>query len=365
MTEMMRKWFKRHFSDPEALSFLIVMGIITIIIVMFGKLFAPVLAAIVIAYLLESPVAQLTRIKCPRILAVWGVFIVFLGILLYGILGLLPLLWQQMVTLFEELPNMLSRGQELIVKLPERYPDFFSVEQISHFTQMLKSQVVKISQVAVSQTLSTIPSLIAIVVYFVLVPMLVLFFLIDKRMILSWVSQFMPARKTLLTNVWREVHEQIGNYIRGKVVEIVIVWVVFYVFFLIMELPYAMLLSALVGVSVLIPYIGAIAVTLPVMIIAFWSWGWGTPLAYFIVIYGVLITLDGYVLAPLLVSEAVNLHPIAVIIAILFFGGLFGFWGVFFSIPLASLVKAIMHAWPSLGFEAKRAQSRRKPSAQT
>ena len=56
--------------------------------------------------------------------------------------------------------------------------------------------------------------------------------------------------------------------------------------------------------------------------------------------------LDGNVLVPLLFSEAVNMHPVAIIAAVLVFGGIWGMWGVFFAIPLATLVKAILYAWP-------------------
>ncbi|HAR07202.1 MAG TPA: AI-2E family transporter, partial [Cobetia sp.] len=56
--------------------------------------------------------------------------------------------------------------------------------------------------------------------------------------------------------------------------------------------------------------------------------------------------LDGNVLVPLLFSEAVNLHPVAIILAVLFFGGIWGFWGVFFAIPLATLMKSLLYAWP-------------------
>jgi putative permease len=64
------------------------------------------------------------------------------------------------------------------------------------------------------------------------------------------------------------------------------------------------------------------------------------------VVYTVIQTLDGNVLVPLLFSEAVNLHPVAIICAVLLFGGLWGFWGVFFAIPLATLFKAVLDAWP-------------------
>ena len=105
-------------------------------------------------------------------------------------------------------------------------------------------------------------------------------------------------------------------------------------------------LAALVGVSVLVPYIGAAAVTIPVAIVAYFQWGWGTDFAIVLVVYGIIQALDGNVLVPLLFSEVVNLHPIAIIVSVLVFGGLWGFWGVFFAIPLATLVNAVLHAWP-------------------
>ena len=62
--------------------------------------------------------------------------------------------------------------------------------------------------------------------------------------------------------------------------------------------------------------------------------------------YLVVQAIDGIILVPKLFSVAVNLHPITIIVAVLAFGGIWGFWGVFFAIPLATLVKAIYVAWP-------------------
>ena len=72
---------------------------------------------------------------------------------------------------------------------------------------------------------------------------------------------------------------------------------------------------------------------------------------YIAIAYSIIQALDGVILVPVLFSEAVNLHAVAIIIAILFFGGLWGFWGVFFAIPLATVVKAVLTAWPRLGDE--------------
>jgi putative permease len=101
-----------------------------------------------------------------------------------------------------------------------------------------------------------------------------------------------------------------------------------------------------VGISVLVPFIGAAVVTIPVFLVAVIQFGWSWDLAWVMAAYGIIQALDGNVLVPLLFSEAVDLHPITIIVAVLAFGGLWGIWGVFFAIPLATLVKAIFNAWP-------------------
>ena len=113
-----------------------------------------------------------------------------------------------------------------------------------------------------------------------------------------------------------------------------------------MGLHYAALLSLLVGLSVLIPYVGAAVVTIPVALVAFFQWGWTGDFFYLMLVYGIIQALDGNVLVPLLFSEAVNLHPVAIILAVLVFGGFWGLWGVFFAIPLATLIKALLQSWP-------------------
>ncbi|HEY5790163.1 MAG TPA: AI-2E family transporter, partial [Gammaproteobacteria bacterium] len=131
--------------------------------------------------------------------------------------------------------------------------------------------------------------------------------------------------------------------------EILIVGSVSYATFLALGLQYSVLLATLVGFSVLIPYIGAAVITLPVALVAFFQWGWGWDFGQVMIAYAVIQALDGNVLVPLLFSEVVDLHPIAIIVAVLFFGGIWGFWGVFFAIPLATLVQAVLSAWPRLG----------------
>ena len=130
--------------------------------------------------------------------------------------------------------------------------------------------------------------------------------------------------------------------------EIVIVGVATFIPLKYMGMNYAATMSLLVGLSVIIPYVGAVAVTIPVAMIAWFQWGASSDFVYLMIAYLVVQFLDGNVLVPPLFSEVVNMHPAAIIIAVLFFGGMWGVWGVFFAIPLATLVQAVINSWPSI-----------------
>lgn len=346
MTQVFAKWFRRYFSDPEGviLALLLVAGFA--IVIFMGEMLAPLLASLVIAYLLEGLVSMIERRDIARLPAVLMVFMPFCALLLLMIFGLMPLLFAQVTQLIQELPAMIAKGQQSLLQLPMSYPNFISESQVEELMATIRSAVADAGQHVVSFSLASISGLFILVIYLILVPVLVFLFMKDKQLFVSWISTYMPRERALATQIWEEMDQQIGNYVRGKFLEIIIVGVVSFVVFALMGLQYAMLLGALVGLSVVVPYIGAAAVTFPVAIIAYFQWGWGADFAYLMLAYGIIQALDGNVLVPWLFSEAVNLHPVAIITAVLVFGGLWGVWGVFFAIPLATLVKALMNSWP-------------------
>ncbi|MDX1654703.1 MAG: AI-2E family transporter, partial [Candidatus Competibacteraceae bacterium] len=323
---------------------LLVVG--TLIIVLAGDMLAPVLAGIVIAYLLEGLVQLMQSLRLPRLAAVVVVFILFTVFVLFLLLGLAPLLYRQLTQLVQQFPNMLFKGQDLLLSLPAMYPRFISEQQVLEVLGAIKAEFANLGQYVLSWSLASVVGFITLTVYAVLVPLLVFFFLKDKDRILAWFRDFLPSDHTLTKKVWHEVDVQIGNYVRGKFWEILIVWGVTFVTFAYMELQFAMLLGLMVGLSVIVPYMGAVVVTLPVALVAYFQWGWNTEFLSLMIAYLIIQALDGNVLVPLLFSEVVDLHPIAIIVAILIFGGIWGFWGVFFAIPLATVVQAVLKAWP-------------------
>lgn len=346
MIRFFTEWYKRYFSDPQAVLLAVMLIIGFTIVIYMGGMLAPVLAAIVIAYLLEGSVLYLIRLRFPRLLAVTIVFICFLTFTLLVFLGLLPLVSRQLTDLVQQLPTLMNDGQQLLLQLPEKYPKVITEEQVWDFLQVVRTGISELGQTVFSVSLASIPRLITVLVYMVLGPVLVFFFLKDKRLIMNWFSGILPEERPLLEQVWEEMDGQIGNYVRGKFYEILIVGSISFVVFSVMGLKYAALLAAMVAISVIIPYIGATVATIPVAIAAYVQLGWGADFGWIILAYAIIQALDGNLLVPLLFSEAVNLHPISIIVAVLVFGGLWGFWGVFFAIPLATLVNALISAWP-------------------
>ena len=346
MFKVLRDWIQRYFSDEEAVVLAVLLFLAFTAVLTLGGMLAPVLAGMVLAYLMQGLVVTLERLRMPGGVAVGLVFALFMGVLLVFIIVVVPLLWHQLITLFNELPGMLAKWQSLLLLLPERYPHLVSDEQVLQAIEVARGEIGKFGQWALTFSLSSLPLLVNIMIYLVLVPILVFFFLKDREMIGQWVRGYLPRERALITRVAHEMNRQIANYIRGKVIEIFICGGVTYIGFVVLGLNYAALLALLVGVSVVVPYVGAVVVTVPVMLIALFQWGWSDQFIYLMAVYGIIQTLDGNVLVPLLFSEAVNLHPVAIIYAVLLFGGLWGFWGVFFAIPLATLFKAVLDAWP-------------------
>lgn len=347
MVQFFADWYKRKFSDPHVVTLVVILTTLFIFVYFLSNLLMPVFVALSIAFLLDLPVNKLTTMGLSRTTSVILIVSAFIGISLISFLGLMPVIWQQSSHLFQELPKMLSQGKVYLSTLPETYPEIFQESQIETIMGLINAKLLEWGELIVKSSLNSISDLVALLIYLILVPLMMFFFLKDKVSLMTNLVSFFPKERRLAKQVGVEMNQQILNYIRGKVIEILIVGISTTLAFIFLDLQYGVLLGVLVGLSVLVPYVGATVVTIPVILVALFQFGVGSEFGYIMLAYGIIQALDGNLLVPLLFSEAVNLHPVTIIIAVIFFGGLWGFWGVFFAIPLATLVKAVINAWPS------------------
>lgn len=349
MQNIFSRWYHRLFPDEEALILLLIIAVGLVLMVSMGAILAPFVASAIVAFLLQGLLSALQRWGMPRLLALSLTYLLFVGTFLFLLVFVLPLVWRQLAALFTELPGMVAAVQKGLIGLQQSYSDIISEQQLAEWSAMAGTEFSRLGQWLLSASVSQLPNVVGIMIYVVLVPLLVFFMLQDKDKILSWLAAFLPEKRPLMHKVWLEMNDQVANYARGKAIEILVVGAATYLSFSLLGLGYTMLLGILVGFSVLIPYIGAAVVTIPVALVGFFQWGWTSEFFYLMLVYGIIQALDGNVLVPLLFSEAVNLHPIAIILAVLVFGGFWGLWGVFFAIPLATLVKALLQSWPAAG----------------
>lgn len=346
MKQVIAKWLRCYLSDPEAITLLMGLILAIAMFMVLGNVLVPIIASMIIAYMLNGFVERLKKCKFPHLLAVILVYLLFIGILLVFFIWLLPVLFQQLGNLFNEIPEILNRGQAFLITLHKHHPEYFSSAEIRRFISEFSQYLTSFGKYIVSFSIASISNIITIVVYAVLVPLLVFFFLKDNEQISKWLAGFLPKKHSAISEIGLEIDKKIGDYIRGKIIEIIIVASVSVVAFILMGLNYAILLAVGVGLSVIIPYVGAILVTIPVVIIAFLQWGWSMHFLYLLIAYTIIITIDANILVPFLFSEKMRLHPVAIILAVLAFGALWGFWGVFFAIPLATLVDVLIRKWP-------------------
>jgi len=345
---VVQAWFEKHFSDPQVIILALFLVLGFFLVLYWGEILTPVLAGVILAYILEGLVKRFQQLGVPRFIAFLSSYFIFLATVAFILIGLIPLVISQLSQLIKEFPRILQKLQQLILSIPDHYPMLIADKEIKSLFGSFSTELVAVGQKLVTISLSSAVDIFTVMVYLVVVPLLVFFLLKDKVTILNWFRRFLPEERGLAYQVWKDVDVKMGNYIRGKMLEIVIVGIATFIPLKTMDLNYAATLSLFVGLSVIIPYVGAVAVTIPVTLIAWVQWGASSDFVYLMVAYLVVQFMDGNILVPLLFSEVVNMHPAAIIIAVLFFGGLWGVWGVFFAIPLATLIQAVINAWPTI-----------------
>jgi len=344
--EELNNLFKKIFSNEETLIFALLLCIGFLIIFFLGNILTPFLMSLIFAYLLIGMQKRLEAYGLNSTVALIFTYSFFLLIGIALMVWLVPLVYQQLQSLVLEIPKWVKTFTVFIQTVPENYPDLVSSDQITTFLQSLSGQITAISEEFLKASIAGIQNTVTIAINLILLPILVFFFLFDRDSIISSFLKILPKERAMLQNVWVEMDDQLSNYARGKAIEIVIVGLAAAIIFIYFDLQYIALLSVLVGFSVLIPFLGAFLVTIPVAIIGLLQFGLSFDFWLLMGAYLVLQILDGNLLVPLLFSDAVKLHPVIIMLAVFVFGALFGFWGVFFAIPIATLIKAIWNSWP-------------------
>ncbi|MDX5377978.1 MAG: AI-2E family transporter, partial [Halomonas sp.] len=288
LRQVFKGWVEHYFSDEEAVILLVLLVLGFAAVILLGRMLAPFLTALVIAFLLQGGVTALTQRGIPHLISVIVVFLAFIGVLLALAFILMPLIWNQLVGLVQETPRIVASGQRWLDDLQARYPNFVTPDQVQEWIAVAGRELTQFGQRALTLSLASLGNMLALIIYLVLVPILVFFLLKDREQLIGFTLSLLPQQRSLMTRIWQEMDAQIANYVRGKFIEIIIVGTVSFFTFAFFGLPYSALLAVLVGCSVLVPYIGAAVATLPVAAVAGFHFGMSDQFLYVLVAYGVI-----------------------------------------------------------------------------
>ena len=333
-------WLNWLFRNPNINKLLGAVAVVLGFLWLFADAIVPLFVAILIAYLLENVVRHLQQFKLSRTTAV-SISVCGMVVLLVIFLSLLPQLILELRELASEMPGIAGAASTISQTANEYIPIDLQLDQAR-----LKKNMTELGVSFGNFLLGNLPglavNLLSLLLYMVLLPLLVFFLLKDKNILMDKLRFFLP-QSSIFSELWKNVDKEFGSYVRGKFIEAAFIGIISLVLFHFFDVSHAGVLALLVGLSVFVPFVGIIVVTIPVLALTYIDLGWSADFGWVIGLYTIIQVFDGQVLVPLLFSRVVHLHPVAIFAAIIFFGNLWGLWGVFFAIPLASLIKAFVN----------------------
>ena len=290
----------------------------------------PIVVSITISYLLYNIKFMLKKLGLPEIIAFLITYSIFITLFSTIFSILLPNIFKQSVILINDMPLIMQKVKIITYKLTKKYIPM----SISEQTNLLFSNAITYTQglgkAIISTSLLSIAIIIKWIIYAFLIPILVFFFLKDHDIIIQWFSNIMPEKSFFWKKIWKHINTQINNYVLGKIIEIIIISIMTYILFKYYDLAYADLLAISVGMSVVMPYVGALVVSAPVIFTSAVQFGLSNDFFYLNLTYAIIQIFDGNILVPVLFSEVVKLHPISIILSVIIFGATMGIYGVFF-----------------------------------
>ena len=346
MSNTLGERLRRYFSHPEATALLAILLLGAVALKIMEVVLVPVVISLVLTYFLSGGIKLLKQWGWSHLMAVILVFSLFNILLLLLILWLIPALLGELVKLVADIPNLLNYLRTWVEHLHASFPELISVEILQQLISTAGNYLLDLGKYVVSFSFASLINAATLMLNLILIPLLMFFLLRDNHKIMAWLATFLPTERPILTDIWRKSHLKIRGYIQGKLIEFSIVTLVSVLAFGILGLRYAILLGILAGFSVFIPYIGTVISTLPIVVIGITQWGITDKFFYLLLVHTVITILDANILIPLLFAELMNLHPLVIILSVFIFGNWFGFWGIFFAIPLTTIANLILQAWP-------------------
>lgn len=302
---------------------------------------APFLLSFILAFLLQPFVSKIQKYVKRRGIAVAIVLFILIILLLIFIKYIANVMIYEFEHLSNKLPDIIKELENILNKLFDQIP-FLKKYEISLEDLINNNSNLITDTIFTSKTLS---KLLSGFKYILIVPIILLYLLLDYEKILSKIRTFLiENKKEKFKNYLGELHQTMSSYIRGVLLVMSILFMLFTIIFLILEVDNGMVFALIIAITNVIPYLGSwIGTSMPVLYVLLSSYN---KAIIVLVICVIVQTLEADVLTPLIQGKKTKLHPLVIMLSLLFFGSVFGFIGMMIAVPMAAIINITLKYYP-------------------
>ena len=308
-----------------------------------GKvLFVTIFFALFLSFALHPFVELLEKIRVPRPLAAFVILLLLCALVAFFIVNALD----QAQAFSRDWPSYERKIQGLTAQARGLF------SRIEEGTRRLLSdgeragvRAVRLEEGmldSVARVVLQVRTVFSLALYTAAVPMLAFFMLKDREKYAGALTRILRRKGGRAASDFAvNVAHVLSGYVLGELFVVLITACITTAGLLILQVPYSYVLGPLAGLCVLLPYVGVILSTTPALFVAFLGTDEPFLALKVILFYSVVQFLEGKVLTPFIVGSRVKLHPLAVLVAFLFWGILWGLPGAILAVPLTATVKVV------------------------
>lgn len=312
----------------------------------------PVILAGVLYYLMNPLVDRLERkYHIHRSLTITALFVIIFGLLIWGVVALIPTLRTQTLAIINDWPKYWQNASHEINQWLND-PNLSGIRnQLEQWntdaSKVLSSRVTKYLTSTVSSITTVVSTVTTIVIGLITMPFILFYLLKDGHRLPAYLAKFVPTKgRASFLQVLTEINTQVSNYIRGQLTVAFFVAVMFAIGYGLIGLKFALTLGIAAGILNLIPYLGSFLAMVPSVVIAMVISPW--MLVKVLIVFVIEQTIEGRVISPLVLGSSLAIHPVTILIVLLAAGKIFGLMGVIFGIPGYAILKVLithLFAW--------------------
>lgn len=308
-----------------------------------STLFTPLLVAGFLYYLLNPLVTLMGKTKIKRKYSIIIILLLFLGIIFVLIVSVLPVLVTQIGQLISNIPNLIQSLEDYSREiLQQPWLENFNIEKSMNKLDLSIGNIANIVFMAITNSVGSIFGAVANTTIVIVTAPIILFYMFkDGQHFRPSVAKFFPKEfRGQMIELLGQMNNTIASYISGQSLVCLLVGIFTFIGYLIIGMPYGLLLGIIAGVTNIIPYVGPYIGAAPAVIIGLTI----SPTKAILVALVVLVVqqIDGNFISPNIIGKTLAIHPLTIIVILLVAGNLAGLLGMILGVPFYALVKTIV-----------------------